>query len=242
MEDHKAMFIDKSDKYKEFFTSKFMMGPNSIRLLDEIIGKYPVGTGNRIMDLGCGTGLTSMFIAKETNSQIFAVDLWCSATDNYKRFQEWVIDEKVIPIHADATNLPFADNYFDTVISIDAYHYFAREAKFFKEKILPFVKSGGYVLIAVPGLKEEFCGTIPKEILDWAGDEHQCFHSCDWWRNTIGYDEEIESVTVWEMENFDIAWNEWFATGAKYAVQDKNAFCNGIDKYINFVGIAVKKV
>lgn len=217
------------------------MGPNSVRLLDELLSKYPVGSNKRIMDLGCGTGLTSMFIAKETNSQVFAVDLWSSASDNYKRFQEWEIDNKVIPIYSDAANLPFSYNYFDAIISIDAYHYFAREAAFFKEKILPFVEIGGFVLIAVPGLKEEFGSTVPKEILDWAGDEHECFHSCEWWKNTIGQGEGIKSVTVWEMENFDIAWNEWFATGAKYAVQDKKAFDNGIDKYLNFVGIAVRK-
>ncbi len=235
------MFTEKSDKYREFFTSEFLMGPNCFRLLDELISKYPVKKESRILDLGCGTGLTSMFMARETNSQILAVDLWCSATDNYKNFQKWGIDDKVIPIFSDAAKLPFAGNYFDAVISVDSYHYFALSKYFFKEKVLPLVKSGGYALIAVPGLKKEFTDSAPKEMLDWLEDEVRCFHSCEWWRDTIGCDKEIESVTVWEMENFDIAWDEWLATGAKYAVHDKKAFDNGVGKYLNFVGIAVKK-
>lgn len=235
------MYINKSNKYKEFFSSKFMMGPNSLRLLDELTDKYSIGDDKRVLDLGCGTGITSMFVAKETNSQVFAVDLWCSASDNYKRFKGWGIDSSVIPIYADASELPFANDYFDVVISVDAYHYFAGEENFFSDKVLPFVKKGGLVLIAVPGLKEEFERDVPKEMTDWLGEEYKKFHSCEWWKNIIGKDDDIEWAVTWEMENFDIAWKEWLALENEYAVQDKQAFCNDVDRYINFVGIAVRK-
>ncbi len=45
------------------------------------------GSGLRILDLGCGTGITSLFLAKETGARVFAVDLGCSATDNQKRME-----------------------------------------------------------------------------------------------------------------------------------------------------------
>ena len=45
----------KCDKYKEFFTKENMMGPNSIRLLDEMLNKEPAMIkGERVLDLGCG--------------------------------------------------------------------------------------------------------------------------------------------------------------------------------------------
>ena len=40
----------------------------------------------RVLDLGCGKGLTSIFIAKEFDVEVYAVDLWLSATENYERF------------------------------------------------------------------------------------------------------------------------------------------------------------
>ena len=44
------------DNYRDFFTKDYLMGPNSLRLLDEMLEKYPLKEGSRIMDLGCGMG------------------------------------------------------------------------------------------------------------------------------------------------------------------------------------------
>ena len=42
-----------------------------------------------ILDLGCGKGLTSLILAKETNDLIFANDLWIDKKDNEARFKSW---------------------------------------------------------------------------------------------------------------------------------------------------------
>jgi cyclopropane fatty-acyl-phospholipid synthase-like methyltransferase len=58
----------RSENYRNYFKSSFMMGPNCLRLLDEILGEYPLHytPDNLVLDLGCGTGVTSLFIANET--------------------------------------------------------------------------------------------------------------------------------------------------------------------------------
>ena len=46
------------------------MGPNSFRLLDELICRRPDGVRfSRMMDLGCGYALTSLYIADETDAE-----------------------------------------------------------------------------------------------------------------------------------------------------------------------------
>lgn len=80
---------ERSDKYRELFTTEHLMGPNSVRMLDELMARHPLGKVERVLDLGCGTGITSLFAARETRAQIYAVDLWISATDNYRRFERW---------------------------------------------------------------------------------------------------------------------------------------------------------
>lgn len=229
------------EKYRSCFTKEYMMGPNSVRLLDEMILKYPLPSGERMLDLGCGTGLSSLYLAGQTTATIFALDLWCGATDNFRRFRNWNVDRQVIPIHADALALPFADEYFDAVISIDAYHYFACNTEYFGKKLLPLIKRGGLALIVIPGLREEFGNDVPQEILEWAGEEYTLFHSCEWWKNTIGEHPDIETVDIIETENFDAAWQEWFDSGHEYALRDQAFFDRGIGKYLNFVGIAVRR-
>ena len=121
---------NRCEKYRSFFTKEYLMGPNSLRLLNEMLAKYPLKEGSRVMDLGCGMGITSMFLAKEANVNVFATDLWISATQNAENFKKWNVEDRIIPIHADANDLPYAHEYFDTIVSIDAFHYFGNEKNY----------------------------------------------------------------------------------------------------------------
>ena len=132
------------DDYKAYVSAETMMGPNSVRILAELFEKYPLqlAPNDMVLDLGCGTGLTSLIIAKETGAKVFANDLWVSAQENEKRFAAWGVEEQVTPVCEDANSLPFEEKQFQALISIDAYHYFAGSKGFFQEKILPFIKDG----------------------------------------------------------------------------------------------------
>ena len=78
----------RTEKYDKDFLKPNMMGPNSMMILEELLEKVHLKPGMRVLDLGCGNGLTSVFLAKEYGVQVFALDLWISATDNYRRFRE----------------------------------------------------------------------------------------------------------------------------------------------------------
>ena len=119
----------KNFDYTPYCNGTYFMGPSVIRLLDE--ANLPRKKGMRILDLGCGKGLSSLYLAKEYDVTVFAADLWISPTENYEFFRSLGIEEQIFPIYADANALPFAEGFFDAVISVDAYHYFGAEAGFF---------------------------------------------------------------------------------------------------------------
>ena len=233
------------ENYKQYFTKEYLMGPNSFRLLDELIRRKPENMDfGRALDLGCGYALTSMFIANETNAeQVFAFDLWIAASENYRRIQKNYLENKIIPIHGDALDMPFAKEYFDSVISVDAYHYFGCKEGVFAEKILPFVKKDGYVMIAVPGIKEEPQGEVKELFTAWAeGDDAELFKTVGWWETLLKKEcQEQCEIVVKEAECFDIAWQEWFDTEHKFGIRDKEFLDKGLDKILNFVLIYVKK-
>ncbi|MGB9939171.1 SAM-dependent methyltransferase [Methanosarcina sp.] len=58
--------------------------------------------GMRVLDPGCGKGLTSIFLAKEYDVTVSATDLWISATENYERIKSMGLEDRIIPIHTDA--------------------------------------------------------------------------------------------------------------------------------------------
>lgn len=236
--------MERVEKYKNYFNKEFLMGPNGIRLLNEMLENYPIAPNSKVMDLGCGKGLTSLFLAQESKANVFAVDLWVSATENYRQFCKWGIENSVIPIHADANNLPFANEYFDAVVSIDSFHYFSAKPNFFIKNILPLIKKEGVALIAMPGLKEEIHGKEPQLVREWVDGEeveYDLYHSLEWWKSYIGQSDSFEIVKAFEMNSYLASWNDWFASGHEFAVRDDEYFKLGIDQYLAMIGFIIRK-
>lgn len=118
------------------------------------------------------------------------------------------MQEKVIPLQADAKSLPYEDEIFDVIISIDAFEYFGMGPEYLP-KILPLLKKGGQIGIVNAGLVKEV-ERLPEE---WP-KEFENFHSARWWRThwqdvaTVECAEDIEGGReLWKV------WNA--ATGVK---------------------------
>jgi cyclopropane fatty-acyl-phospholipid synthase-like methyltransferase len=73
----------KTGKYDKQFLLDNMMGPNAMKIAEELTAGLTIKPGMRVLDLGCGKGLASIFLAKELGVQVFAHDLWVGAAENY---------------------------------------------------------------------------------------------------------------------------------------------------------------
>jgi len=190
-----------------------MWGPNAIRQAEELAAQFTITKDMRILDLGCGLGLSALYLVKEYGANVFATDLMADPTENHERFQSLGIADKIVPMILDATQpLPFAKRYFDVIFSVGAYNMFGDNEEMLP-KLIPYVKKGGYIAVSFPGLKYEFGDNVPPEMQPfWAVPEvAKCVRGIEWWRDLFSKAEGIEIVNISEQVCNDIAWKEFLA-------------------------------
>ncbi|HEX6653331.1 MAG TPA: methyltransferase domain-containing protein, partial [Thermoleophilaceae bacterium] len=137
--------------------------------------------GMRVLDLGCGRAMSSVFLHRELGAQVWAVDLWFSAAENLQRIRDAGVEDGVFPVHADARSLPFGAGFFDAIVSIDAFVYFGTD-DLYLANVARLLKPGGTLAIAGAGLTQEIDGAVPGHLEAWWEPANWCLHSADWWR------------------------------------------------------------
>ncbi len=219
------------------------MGPNPLRMLEELLSAAPLPPGARVLDLGCGRGITSMYLAKAWGAQVFALDLWIQPGENYARIREMGLEASVIPLLGDANALPFSPAYFDALVCIDAYHYFGRQPGFLSEKILPFLKPGGRLYIALPGLAPGLShDALPPALLQsWSAEDLACFQTAAWWQGLLK-GEQVETEGIWELSCFQAAWADWLSTDNPYAQGDRAAMEAGAGEHMRLIGMLLRRL
>lgn len=233
----------KSKKYETPELMGKIMGPNPIKLEEELMRDNLIPDGALVMDLGSGTGLTSVFLAKEYDFTVYAADLWSDPEENRRFFDEQGVPrERLIPVKADATKLPFEAGFFDAVVSVDSYNYFGRDTEYLDKCLLPCVKPLGYIYIAIPGMKKDLHDDMPPELLlSWTPEQMEYMRDVEYWKATVSACKGADVISVREMEGNEELWNDWLKQDNEYAVNDRKSMQAGGGKYLNFIAIVLRK-
>lgn len=231
---------------KKYDTPELMakiMGPNPIKLAEELLTGHRIPAGSVVCDLGSGQGLTSVFLAREYGFTVYAVDLWSDPEENRRFFRTvGLTDREVIPVRADAAALPFEKEFFDAVVSTDSYNYFGRDPDYLDEKLLPFLKDGGYIYLAIPGMKRDCHDHLPPELLlSWTPEQLDYIHDVQYWRGMVESCRGAELVEIGAMESNEEVWADWLRQENEYAVGDRRTMDAGGGKYLNFIRIVLRK-
>ncbi len=196
----------RASKYDpEWLLASMSGGANALWLTEWLAGALQLQPGMRVLDLSCGRAASSIFLHREYGVQVWATDLWFSATENLQRIRDAGVEVGVFPIHADARALPFAQEYFDAIVSIDAFVYYGTD-DLYLNYLAQFVKAGGKIGIAGTGLMREIEGPLPEHLR--AGWTHDLWslHSAAWWRR------HWERTGILEVETADTmphGWERW---------------------------------
>ena len=237
------MKYEKSLKYDIPEINSRIMGPNPIKLEEELLANNLIPDNALVMDLGSGQGVTSVFLAKEYGFRVYAADLWSDPEENTRFFESMgLTKEQILAVHADAEDLPFEQDFFDAVVCTDSYNYFGRNERYLDDKLLPFVKRGGYIYIVVPGMKKDLHDALPPELLlSWTPEQLDYLHDAAYWADMVGKAKGCEVISVHEMQSNSEVWADWLRCENEYAVNDRKSMEAGGDKHMNFVAIVLRK-
>ncbi len=190
-----------SSKYPAEWVYKNQMGPNALWLMEWLCRSMSIAKGSRVLDMGCGKAMSSLLVAEAYDSVVWASDLWIDPSDNWTRIQERNLQHHVFPIKAEAHALPFAHEYFDSIVSVDAYHYFGTDDQYLRQ-ILGHLRPQGQIGIVVPGLVSE----LPEDVPDYL-KPFDTFHTLSWWQHHWEKTGLVRIDHAMEQPN---GWQEWF--------------------------------
>jgi len=180
-------------------------GANPLWLTEWLAGAMDLRPGMRVLDLGCGRAMSSIFLAREFGLQVWATDLWCNATENLRRIRDAGVGDSVFPIHADARSLPFATEFFDAIVSIDSFFYYGTDDHYLGY-LLRLLQPGGQIGIAGAAVIRELDGPPPEHLRAWWTPDCWCLHSAPWWRR---HWDRTGFVDVETADTLDDGWRLW---------------------------------
>src|SRR6476659_3029755 len=120
-------FPRSSTYHAEWIMASVSGGANSLWLCEWLAGAMDLRPKMRVLDLGCGRGASSIFLRREIGVQVWATDLWNSVSERFQRVRDAGVEDGVFPIHEDARSLPFAAEFFDAIVCIDAFPYYGTD-------------------------------------------------------------------------------------------------------------------
>lgn len=116
-------------------------------LLDLAVRNARLKSGDKILDLGCGTGLLSLKCLQKTRCSITGVDYAQEMLDILKdKIKKLKLEDRISLCLMDAASLKFKDRTFDRVVSSVALHHLKDKLPALK-KIFRVLKPGGIFIL-----------------------------------------------------------------------------------------------
>ena len=116
-------------------------------LCDFMIAKGSLDKSKTILDVGCGYGEQDLYLYSKIRKKMYCLDI---SPEQINCFQKNVIkhslQKKLKAFVGNATELPFAPNSFDTVLSLESAFHYNQRTDFFKEAWRVLKPSGKLVI------------------------------------------------------------------------------------------------
>lgn len=208
-----AQFYDQSSGLWEAVWGEHMHhgywdGPNDdksskqaqIDLVEQLIGLAPkLSSGSRVLDMGCGIGGSSTYLAQRYGFEVTGITLSpVQAQRAGERAKSLGIEQQVNFQVANALETPFESNSFDLIWSLESGEHMADKKQFLAE-CYRILKPGGTLLFATWCCKDGALSAREEKILS---EIYRMYH-LPYVLSIEAYDQLMESTGFEQVKNFD---------------------------------------
>jgi cyclopropane fatty-acyl-phospholipid synthase-like methyltransferase len=191
------------------------MGPHPLWQLEGLLADLQLQPGDRVLDLGCGRGATSVFLAREAQVDVVAVDLWVGEDELRAVVDAAGVGDRVSVVQGDVRDLHFRDGDFDAVVSIDAFEYFGTDVHLLPT-LLRVLRPGGGIGMTTPALSQDpYEQAPPAAVSALVGWEAAAWHSPEWWRRHWELTGLVTDVTARMQPGSRDDWILWAQAGGE---------------------------
>jgi len=169
-----ARYDGLADWYDSFIRSEEVT-PVALAALDRMLGSGP----GRCLDVGCGTGIAFPTLAAQDWS-VVGVDV---SADQLAVAHDRAQAAGARVVHADATQLPFADGSFEAVVSLLTHTDFDDMPAVFRECARVLAPGGRFVYV---GVHPCFDGPMIERRADGPHLLHPGYRRAGWWPDATG--------------------------------------------------------
>jgi ubiquinone/menaquinone biosynthesis C-methylase UbiE len=233
-------FPRSSRYHPEWILANASGGANSLWLTEWLATALDLQPGMRVLDLGCGRASSSIFLRREFGVQVWATDLWINASENIQRIRDAGVEDGVFPLHADARALPFAAEFFDAIVCVDAFYYFGTD-DLYLNYLAQFVKPGGPVGIAGVGLVQEMDAPVPDHLREFWTQSLWSLHSAAWWRRHWERTRILDIAVADTMPEGWKFWLEWHRTGFPDNSLEINALEADRGRFLGYIRVVGRR-
>ena len=199
----------RSSRYDPQWVLGLDMGPHPLWQLEDLLTEIDLRPGMRVLDLGSGRGATSVFLAREFSVEVAACDLWVPAREAQEVFEAADVADRVMAVNADVRDLPFSDEEFDAIVSIDAFEYFGTDVHLLPG-LVRVLKPGGPIGMSTPALRADpYEDAVPAYVWEVVGHEAAAWHNPRWWQRHWELSGLLEGVHARWQEGGRRDWLLW---------------------------------
>ncbi len=197
--------------WEEIYGDGDNMAPGGLYLAAVMARSMNLKKGDIVLDIGCGRGDSSIFLAKHFGVTVVCFDLWMSSKFLSRKIASKGYRNSVFPLDLDAAqDLPFPDDYFDAMFCMQALHSFGADANVLR-RLLRHLKPGGRFVVGGTCFNEEpENGQLPEvfSATDGWNAEYDNYHSPSWWKALFESTRLVDAVDSRELPDGLVMWED----------------------------------